>query len=71
MKKFLTIFFTWLSVYLIVTGALLSFRWSGIEVFLPLQTLILTAILVPTMIFILGPFAERIAEYLSEKRHIK
>ncbi len=71
MKKFLTIFFTWLSVYLIVTGALLSFRWSGIEVFLPLQTLILTAILVPTMIFILGPFAERIAQHLSEKRHIK
>jgi antibiotic biosynthesis monooxygenase (ABM) superfamily enzyme len=71
MKKFLTIFFTWLSVYFIVTGALLSFRWSGIEIILPLQTLILTAILVPTIFFILGPLAERIAQHLSEKRHIK
>lgn len=61
MKTCLRVIFTWLFVYIIVTGALLSFKWLEIEISLPLKTFILTAFLVPLMLFILGPMATNLA----------
>lgn len=64
MKTCLRVIFTWLFVYIIVTGALLSFKWLEIEISLPLKTFILTAFLVPLMLFILDPMATNLVDQI-------
>ncbi|MEP4196505.1 MAG: hypothetical protein ABJL99_12825 [Aliishimia sp.] len=61
MTRLLTVFFTWVAVYVVVTATLLGFQWAGLDMPLPVQTFLLTAVLVPTMMFILGPIAAALA----------
>ncbi|MCZ4353262.1 hypothetical protein O4H61_12105 [Roseovarius aestuarii] len=67
MTKLLTIFFVWCVVYAIVTSTLFGFRWTEITLPLPLQTLILTAFLVPMISLVFAPNAEKLAEFLLNK----
>lgn len=54
------VFGVWLCVYPLVTGLLLGLRVVGWSIPLPLQTFIVTAILVPVMILVLTPAVLRI-----------
>ncbi len=67
MIRVLTTFFAWIAVYTSVTVTLLGFRWAEVDFALPVQTLILTAALVPSMVYIIGPFAGRLAHYFMLK----
>ncbi|MFC7291542.1 hypothetical protein [Hirschia litorea] len=49
----------WMCVYPLITFLLMGFRWLNIGLPLPLMTLILTAIMVPTIYFIIVPWAIR------------
>lgn len=50
----------WLCVYPAVTGLLMALRATGLNLSLPLQTMVVTALLVPTMIFILVPLVRKL-----------
>ncbi|KZM50066.1 hypothetical protein OA90_11830 [Labrenzia sp. OB1] len=67
MTRFLNVFFVWLAVYVAVTATLTGFQWAGLDMPLPAQTFVLSAVLVPTMIFIIGPFTANLAQYLVSK----
>jgi len=67
MTRLLTVFFAWIAVYVVVTSTLMGFRWAGLNISLPVQTLILTVFLVPTMIFFLGPFAAKLAQSVMQR----
>jgi len=67
MTRLLTVFFAWIAVYVTVTSTLMGFRWAGLNISLPVQTLILTVFLVPTMIFYLGPFAAKLAQSVMRR----
>lgn len=67
MTRFLAVFFAWAAVYVAVTGTLTGFQWAGLDMPLPAQTFVLTAVLVPSMIFIIGPFAATLAQNLVHK----
>ncbi|MEP3638062.1 MAG: hypothetical protein ABJM43_04190 [Paracoccaceae bacterium] len=67
MTRLLTVFFAWIAVYVAVTATLVGFQWAGLDMPLPVQTFLLTAVLVPTMIFILGPFAAALAQTVIRK----
>ena len=67
MTRLLTVFIAWIVVYAVVTLALLGFQWSGVKFALPVQTLFLTAALVPAMVLIIGPSAGRLAQYIALK----
>ncbi|KZL20922.1 hypothetical protein PsAD2_00914 [Pseudovibrio axinellae] len=67
MMRALTVFFAWVVVYVTVTTALLGFQWAQADLALPVQTLLLTAILVPLMVLLIGPFAAKLAQYLVRK----
>ncbi|MFT5623569.1 MAG: hypothetical protein ACI8Z0_000057 [Lentimonas sp.] len=67
MTRFLAVFFAWVAVYVAVTATLTGFQWAGLNMPLPAQTFVLTAVLVPTMIFIIGPFAAMLAQHLVRK----
>ena len=54
----------WLWVWPLVTGVLLGFRHSGVLVPMPLQTLMLTALLVPLISIVLAPAMHRFATKL-------
>ena len=63
MKKHvvLHIFLVWLVVYTVVTSTLLVIRATGLRIPLEVQTLFITAALVPMIMFVVGPGAARIA----------
>lgn len=67
MTRLLTVFFAWIAVYVAVTAALIGFQPAGLNLPLPVQTFLLTAVLVPTMIFILGPFAAALAQSVARR----
>jgi heme/copper-type cytochrome/quinol oxidase subunit 3 len=67
MTRILAVFFAWVAVYVAVTATLAGFQWAGLDMPLPAQTFVLTAVLVPTMIFIIGPFTATLAQYLLRK----
>ncbi|MBB3993296.1 antibiotic biosynthesis monooxygenase (ABM) superfamily enzyme [Sulfitobacter undariae] len=67
MKRLLTAFFVWIAVYVAVTATLVGFQRAGLDMPLPVQTFLLTAVLVPTMIFILGPLAATLAQTVIRK----
>lgn len=46
---------TWAVVYPMVTGSLYLFRWLGLTLPMPVQTLILTGLLVPLIGLVLAP----------------
>ena len=48
-------FGVWICVYPLVTGLLMALRATGLDLPLPLQTVITTAVLVPTMMLGLAP----------------
>jgi antibiotic biosynthesis monooxygenase (ABM) superfamily enzyme len=52
----------WLCVYPLVTGLLMALRATGLHLPLPLQTLLVTAVLVPTMIFGLVPLVRKLTQ---------
>ena len=53
-------FGVWLCVYPLVTGLLMTLRATGWNLPLPLQTMLVTAALVPIMIFGLVPLMRRV-----------
>ena len=55
----------WVVVYTIVTGALMAIAWLGVQMPLPIQTLLLTLFLVPMMILQIGPKMARVASAIS------
>lgn len=59
MAKALQIFFTWIIVYAVVTGSLLAVAAAQIHIPLAMQTLILTAFLVPSMALVIAPATGR------------
>lgn len=60
-------FGVWLCVYPLVTGLLMALRATGLHLPLPLQTMFVTAILVPTMIFGLVPLVRKLT---AESRNV-
>ena len=67
MTRLLTVFFAWIAVYVAVTVTLVGFQRAGLDMPLPVQTFLLTAVLVPTMVFILGPLAATLAQTIIRK----
>ncbi|HBH90404.1 MAG TPA: hypothetical protein DDZ43_11075 [Hyphomonadaceae bacterium] len=57
----LHIFLVWAIVYSIVTGSLIVMGALPVDLPLPLKTLFLTMVLVPLIMFLVGPFSARIA----------
>ncbi|WP_299850916.1 hypothetical protein [uncultured Roseovarius sp.] len=67
MTRFLPAFFAWIVVYVVVTATLMGIQAAGLNVPLPMQTFLLTAFLVPAMMFVLGPFASTLAQTVIRK----
>lgn len=53
-------FGVWLCVYPLVTSLLMVLRATGLNLPLPLQTMLVTAVLVPIMIFGLVPLVRKL-----------
>ena len=53
---------TWFFVYVIVTAVLVGFKLTDINLALPVQTFILTALLVPMIMFVIAPRVKRLAD---------
>lgn len=53
---------TWFLVYVIVTAILVGFRLSDVNLALPIQTFILTVLLVPMIMLIIAPRVKRLAD---------
>lgn len=68
MTRFVHIVLTWIVVYVFVTGTLLFISTSGIHLPLPTQTLLLTLIMVPAMMLVIGPAMARLAAMLTSTR---
>ncbi|CAM3880397.1 DUF2798 domain-containing protein [Litorimonas haliclonae] len=64
MKTALTVLFSWMVVYLVVTLTLVGFAALGVSLVLPAQTFILTAVLVPSMVLVIGPVSAKAASKL-------
>lgn len=60
LRKAAFAFGVWLCVYPLVTGLLLAIRSTGLQLPLPLQTMVVTAALVPTMMFGLVPLVRKL-----------
>lgn len=60
LRKAAFAFGVWLCVYPLVTALLVGLRATGMPLPLPLQTLLATAVLVPTMIFGLVPLVRKL-----------
>lgn len=58
----------WLAIYPALTLALWLFEHLGLRLALPLRTLILTAILVPTMVYILIPVVTSVRRLTVTRR---
>lgn len=56
-------FGVWPCVYPLVTGLLLALRTTDSQLPLPLQTLLVTALLVPTMMFGLVPMVRKLTRF--------
>ena len=54
-KKAFIVSITWFVVYVMVTTILMIFKISETKITLPIQTLILTGILVPSIMFVIAP----------------
>lgn len=67
MTKILACFFTWIVVYIAVTSSLIGFQRAGLDLSLPIQTLILTAFLVPIMVFFIAPRSASLAQKIISK----
>lgn len=52
----------WAIVYVLVTGTLIAFEVADTKFSLPLQTLILTGILVPSIVFVIAPITRQLAD---------
>lgn len=59
LRKGAFVFGVWLCVYPLVTGLLFAIQATGLKPPLPLQTLLVTAVLVPTMVFGLVPLVRK------------
>lgn len=62
MRKLMFTLQVWLCVWLLVTLLNYTINWAGLLLPLPAQTMIISTILVPTMIFIIIP-------YLKQRQH--
>ncbi len=60
LRKAAFAFGVWLCVYPLVTGFLVALRATGWHLRLPLQTLLATAVLVPTRMFGLAPLVRKL-----------
>ncbi|WP_310620865.1 hypothetical protein [Flexibacterium corallicola] len=67
MTKLLAVFFAWVVVYTAVTLALLAFEWAQVEAAMPLRTLLITVVLVPSMVFLIGPLSGKAARHILLK----
>lgn len=68
MKTCISIFLMWFVVYTSVTGSLLMFQYFELGLAMPVQTLIITVILVPMIYLFIAPAARRIASALVKER---
>lgn len=50
----------WMVIYPVVTGLLVALQRTGWELALPIQTLLVSAVLVPTIVFIVAPLLSRL-----------
>lgn len=62
LRKAVFAFGAWLCVYPLVTALLVAIRATRWSLPLPLQTMLATTVLVPTMIFGVVPLVRRLAE---------
>lgn len=60
LRKAAFAFGVWLCVYPLVTALLIALRATGLNLPLPLQTLLATAVLVPIMMFGLVPLVQKL-----------
>lgn len=61
-KKAFTVSITWAVVYVMVTAILVIFKITKTKLSLPIQTLILTGILVPSIMFVIAPKVKQLAD---------
>lgn len=61
----------WAFVWPFVTGFLLGVRWLGLAWPMPLQTFILSGLLVPIIGLVIGPWAARTAAAICRPRTIR
>ncbi|WP_147822268.1 hypothetical protein [Salidesulfovibrio onnuriiensis] len=59
MAKFKFTLKVWVCVWIMVTGISLGMNMSGVSLPLPVRTLVLSGIIVPSMVFIIIPFLKR------------
>ena len=64
-----SIFIVWCIVYCAVTCALLAFRWLGLDLPLPVQTFLLTVVLVPALALVITPAVSRYVTTRHRSRH--
>lgn len=55
----------WVFVYPLVTSLLLALRGTGLNLSLPIQTLVVSIVLVPTIVFLVGPLVSRLTRKFS------
>jgi antibiotic biosynthesis monooxygenase (ABM) superfamily enzyme len=67
MTKATAIFISWIVAYSIVTGILVTFQRYEVAFSLPIQTLILTTILVPLMVLVVAPHSLKLASAIAGK----
>jgi antibiotic biosynthesis monooxygenase (ABM) superfamily enzyme len=67
MTKAMAIFISWIVVYSFVTGILVTFQRYEVAFSLPIQTLILTTILVPLMVLVVAPHSLKLASAIAGK----
>lgn len=67
MRIVLTIIFSWAAIYTSVTLTLMAFQWFGLNLALPLQTFLLTIVLVPMMVLFIGPKSIAAAKWLCAR----
>jgi antibiotic biosynthesis monooxygenase (ABM) superfamily enzyme len=68
MEKLKRTLIVWVSIYPLITIILLGFGKPLSTLPIALRTLVLTAVLVPIMVYILIPFWTRVFNQLSAKR---
>ena len=61
-KKTFIVSITWFVVYVMVTAILMIFKITETKITLPIQTLILTGILVPSIMFVIAPKVKQLAD---------
>ena len=56
---------TWAAVFTLATGSLLTLQVSGVDWPLPVRVLVMSLVLVPLMMLVIGPYAARLATRLT------